>query len=68
MKVEILEERLSSNGFQGEKGDRFTVSDEVGTRWCEAGWAKDMDGKCATGERIPGAKELKITNIVTGVK
>lgn len=51
MQVEILEERLSSDGFNGCAGDRFTVPDEVGARWCAAGWAKDMSGNVPTGER-----------------
>lgn len=51
MQVEILEERLSSDGFAGEKGDRLTVPDEVGAAWCGYGWAKDMSDKVPTGER-----------------
>lgn len=51
MQVEILEERLSSDGFQGSRGDRFTVPDEVGSAWCGHGWAKDVDGKVDTGDR-----------------
>lgn len=51
MKVEVLEERLSSDGFIGEKGDIFTVPDEVGQCWCKAGWAKDLAGNVETGER-----------------
>ena len=51
MQVEILEERLSSDGFAGSKGDRLTVPDDVGSAWCIYGWAKDMAGKVDTGER-----------------
>ena len=52
MKVEILELKLSSDGFVAEQGDRFTVPDEVGASWCAAGWAKDLSGTTATGERL----------------
>jgi hypothetical protein len=51
MRVEILEERLSSDGYLLGKGDTITVPDECGGRWCAAGWAKDVEGKVATGER-----------------
>lgn len=68
MKVEILEERLSSDGFVGEKGDRFTVPDDVGHQWCQLGWVKDMSGVVATGERKPGASKINVQNIEQGVK
>jgi len=51
MQVEILEERLSSDGFAGCMGDRFTVPDDVGAAWCSRGWAKDLAGVVKTGER-----------------
>jgi len=51
MQVEILEEKLSSDGFSGMKNDRLTVPDEVGKSWCSHGWAKDMADEVATGER-----------------
>ena len=51
MKIEILENRLSSDGFHGEPGDRFTVPDDVGARWCNLGWVKDLSGAVPTGER-----------------
>lgn len=51
MKVEILEVRLSSDGYVGEQGDRLTVPDQVGAKWCAHGWARDLDGAIATGER-----------------
>lgn len=64
MKVEILENRLSSDGFTGELGDRFTVPDDVGARWCKLGWAKDLSGEVATGERKVIDARLDIDNIV----
>lgn len=56
MRVEILEERLSSEDSAGRhhllgKGDVITVPDDTGAAWCAAGWAKDVNGKIATGER-----------------
>ena len=44
MKVEILEEVLKAKGATYERGDRITVDDERGKRWCELGWAKDLSG------------------------
>ena len=58
MKVEITEKRLSDadpdtgrHYLQGE-GDVISVPDALGKKWCELGWAKDVDGKVPTGERI----------------
>lgn len=63
MKVEVLENRLSSDGFLGELGDRFTVPDDVGSKWCKLGWAKDLSGEVATGERKVIDARLDIQNI-----
>lgn len=68
MKVEILEEKLSSDSFVGEKGDRFTVPDDIGHRWCQLGWAKDLAGIVATGERKPGINRINVQNINQGAK
>jgi hypothetical protein len=52
MKVEILEETgIREAGVLYSHEDQVTVSDEVGERWCGAGWAKDLAGKVETGER-----------------
>lgn len=64
MRVEILEERLSSEDSTGRhhllgKGDIITVPDDTGTDWCAHGWAKDVAGKVATGERIAGAASVQ---------
>ena len=63
MKVEILELKLSSDGFSGERGDRFTVPDTVGTTWVSAGWAKDLSGQLATGERKVIGETIKPANV-----
>lgn len=63
MKVEILEKRLSDQDpetgrlYVQEQGDVITVPDAIGAAWCGRGWAKDTDGKVATGERqVQGAQ------------
>lgn len=73
MQVEILEKRLSSDGFVGSEGDRLTVPDEVGANWCGHGWAKDMAGVVSTAERNINPveispKKLQHNNLVSGVK
>lgn len=68
MKVEILEQRLSSDGFVGEIGDRFTVPDDVGASWCKHGWAKDLTGDVETGERKVINAKLDIDNISQSAK
>jgi hypothetical protein len=65
MKIEILENRLSSDGFVGELGDRFTVPDEVGAHWCSLGWAKDLSGAVPTGERIVINAALNVQDVIT---
>lgn len=65
MKVEILENRLSSDGFVGELGDRFTVPDDVGAMWCAAGWAKDLSGQVATGNRVVINAALNVQDIIS---
>lgn len=73
MQVEILEERLSSDGLFGTKGDRLTVPDEVGAAWCRYGWAKDMSDSVPTGERNTNPveinpKKVQHNNTVTEAK
>ncbi len=58
MQVEILEEKLSSDGFTGLKGDRLTVPDNIGAAWCGHGWVKDMSDKIPTGERNTNPVEI----------
>ena len=50
MKIECLETFLDGT-TRFEKGDVRNVSDEDGEYFCSNGWAKDVDGKVATGER-----------------
>ena len=64
MKVEILENKLSSDGFLGELGDRFTVPDEVGMKWCSLGWAKDLSGSIPTGERKVINAQLDVQDVI----
>jgi hypothetical protein len=68
MKVEITEKRLSSDGFVGENGDRFTVPDEVGQKWCALGWAIDLSGACETGERKVIDARLDVDDISQSTK
>jgi hypothetical protein len=66
MKVEILEKRLTSDGFVGELGDRLTVPDEVGAKWCALGWATDLAGQVPTGERRVIDARLAVDSAVIG--
>jgi hypothetical protein len=52
MRVEITEKKLKDAGYDLVEGDTLTVPDELGADWCGRGWAKDTEGKVATGERI----------------
>lgn len=58
MRVEITESKLKDAGYDLVEGDSLTVPDEVGAKWCARGWAKDTEGKVATGERKPGAAKV----------
>lgn len=51
MRVEITEKKLRDAGYDLVEGDTLTVPDEVGAAWCGHGWARDVEGKIATGER-----------------
>lgn len=74
MKVEILEERLKSKDretgkhYDLEAGDRVTVSDACGRRWCAAGWAKDLSGEVETGPRIVRGATLEPHNVTVKSK
>lgn len=69
MRVEILEKELRARDRETGRlhvlteGDIITVSDKAGTDWCTRGWARDVDGNCETGERVPGA--VRVTPIST---
>lgn len=66
MKVEILEETgIREAGIHYAHEDQVTVPDEVGARWCGAGWAKDLAGNVETGERrTDGNVMLSVDNAV----
>lgn len=66
MKVEILEETgIREAGILYPHGDQVTMPNEVGERWCAAGWAKDLDGNVETGERRTDLNvRLDVDNIV----
>ena len=69
MQIECTEERLSDVDaetgqlYQLKKGDRVTVSATYAARLCGFGWAKDVAGKIKSGERKPGAEELRIDKV-----
>jgi hypothetical protein len=50
MRIEALES-IKSDGWVLVQGDSVQVPDEVGRRWCVAGWAQDASGQVPTGER-----------------
>ena len=63
MKVEILEETgIREAGILYPYGDQVTVSDEVGEKWCGAGWTKDLAGNVETGERRTDVQVLSVEN------
>lgn len=48
-----------------EAGDVLTVGDTFGKLACEMGWATDVDGNVATGERRTGAVEVTAQNVIS---
>ena len=50
MKIEALED-IKSGDYVLTAGDIITVPDAIGSHWCAHGWAKDVAGTVATGER-----------------
>jgi hypothetical protein len=62
MRVEVTEKKLRDAGYDLVQGDTLTVPEDIGSRWCGFGWAKDTSGRVKTGERIPGARRLDIHN------
>lgn len=52
MRVEITEQTgIRHDGAYFSFGDVVTVPDAVGAYFCGLGWAKDVEGKVATGDR-----------------
>jgi len=64
MQVEFLE-RVGSKGM---KGDRKTVDDETGIRWCMAGFVKDMAGVVETGERNTNPVTVNPKSIISATE
>lgn len=61
MKVKILEETgIREAGLLYPHGDQVTVPDEVGEKWCGAGWAEDLAGNVETGERRTDVQVLSV--------
>lgn len=58
-RIEVLE-NFSHGGHTYYGGEVRFVSEEDAQVACGAGWAKDLDGVIATGERDPTAKRLEI--------
>jgi hypothetical protein len=67
MKIEALES-IKSDGYILDPEDIKTVPEEVGARWCAAGWARDMSGAVATGERKVLNTKIAVDNISLAVK
>ena len=63
MKIECLSTFLDGRD-RFEIGDVRTVDDERGAKFVAAGWAKDTDGRVATGESASGA-DLKIDSALS---
>lgn len=50
IQVEALE-RIKSDGYDLQPGDRVTIDDAPARIWCGAGWAKAVNGSLNTGKR-----------------
>lgn len=66
MRVKVLEKSLKDGGYNLVEGDTITVPDELGATWCGHGWAEDVDGNVATGERIVQGATLKPNKVSHG--
>lgn len=66
MRIEALES-IKSGPYVLDEGDRKSVPDEIGQRWCALGWAKDVDGVVPTGERVVTRNTLEVHNVKIGV-
>jgi hypothetical protein len=67
MKIEALES-IKSDGYVLDPEDVKTVPDDIGARWCAAGWARDTSGAVATGERTVLNAKLAVNNVSLSVK
>ncbi len=50
MRIEALE-AIKSDGYVLDQEDVKSVPDEIGAKWCAAGWARDTAGLVPTGDR-----------------
>jgi hypothetical protein len=67
MKIEALE-TIKAAGYVLDAGDvKQNVPDEIGSKWVQAGWAKDLDGGVPTGERKVLDARLVVEPTVIGV-
>lgn len=63
MKIEILE-NFKHGRDQYLQGETRVVTEEDGVYFCSNGWAKDVDGKVATGDRDRAhGKVLEVQNL-----
>jgi len=67
MKIEVLEFFLDGKD-RYEEGDIRTVSQEDGEYFCSNGWAEDVEGKVATGERQTKKSVLDVRGTTHGQK
>lgn len=67
MKIEALES-IKSDGYLLDPEDIKTVPDDVGARWCAAGWARDVSGAVATGQRKVLNAKLAVSSVTLAVK
>lgn len=65
MKIEVTIPFLDGTD-RFEAGDIRTVSDERGTLFVAQGWAKDLEGRIASGTATPDSTDLTIHNAKMG--
>lgn len=65
MKIEALSTFLDGRD-RFEAGDIRSVPDADGSRFCAAGWAKDISRSVATGDAASGATDLAVDNSTLG--
>lgn len=67
MRVEALT-RFKHGRETWEHGDIRTVADDLGTYFCDCGWAKDLDGNIPTGSPGPTDVILTPASVVHGLE
>ena len=70
MRIEMLStvKHETPEGLVFQAGEVRQVSDAVGRLFCAKGWAKDLDNRVPTGERVAGATELDVHGAAAGHK